>query len=116
MSKCKYMMAPLRKIELCLTFSHNTTFDVHCVGDIWSGSEGGALKVWPWDALGKSLSLKMEERHMAALSVERSYIDPRNMVSANGFANTLTSDVTFLVSDHTRARVWSASPLTFALW
>ncbi|KAG7588972.1 Endonuclease/exonuclease/phosphatase [Arabidopsis suecica] len=58
----------------------------------------------------------MEERHMAALSVERSYIDPRNMVSANGFANTLTSDVTFLVSDHTRARVWSASPLTFALW
>ncbi|CAH8257037.1 unnamed protein product [Arabidopsis lyrata] len=89
---------------------------VSAYGDIWSGSEGGALKVWPWDALGKSLSLKMEERHMAALSVERSYIDPRNMVSANGFANTLTSDVTFLVSDHTRARVWSASPLTFALW
>ncbi|KAG7650666.1 Type II inositol polyphosphate 5-phosphatase 15 [Arabidopsis thaliana] len=90
---------------------------ISAYGDIWSGSEGGALKVWPWDgALGKSLSLKMEERHMAALAVERSYIDPRNMVSANGFANTLTSDVTFLVSDLTRARVWSASPLTFAIW
>ncbi|KAJ0256144.1 Type II inositol polyphosphate 5-phosphatase 15 [Hirschfeldia incana] len=85
-------------------------------GDIWSGSEGGALKVWPWEGLGKSLSLKMEQRHMAVLSVERSYIDPRSQTSAYGFANTLTSDVTFLVSDHTRATVWSASPLTFALW
>ncbi|XP_010470435.1 PREDICTED: type II inositol polyphosphate 5-phosphatase 15 isoform X1 [Camelina sativa] len=90
---------------------------ISAYGDIWSGSEGGALKVWPWDdALGKSLSLKMEVRHMAALSVERSYIDPRNQVSANGFANTLTADVTVLVSDHKRARIWSASPLTFALW
>ncbi|KAL1223087.1 Type II inositol polyphosphate 5-phosphatase 15 [Cardamine amara subsp. amara] len=90
---------------------------ISAYGDIWSGSEGGALKVWPWDdALGKSISLKMEKRHMAALSVERSYIDPRSQVSANGFANTLTADVMFLVSDHTRARVWSASPLTFALW
>lgn len=53
---------------------------------------------------------------MAALSVERSYIDPRNQVSAYGFANTLTADVTFLVSDHTRTKIWSASPLTFALW
>ncbi|CAH2065593.1 unnamed protein product [Thlaspi arvense] len=85
-------------------------------GDIWSGSEGGALKVWPWDALEKSVSSTIEQRHMAVLSVERSYIDPRNQVSVNGFANTLTSDVMFLVSDHTRARVWSASPLTFALW
>lgn len=85
-------------------------------GDIWSGSEGGALKVWPWEGLGKSLSVKMEQRHMAVLSVERSYIDPRSQTSAYGFANTLTSDVTFLVSDHTRAKVWSASPLTFALW
>lgn len=58
----------------------------------------------------------IEQRHIAALSVERSYIDPRSQVTVNGFANTLTSDVTFLVSDHTRARVWSASPLTFALW
>lgn len=104
-------------ILLCLTFSLNTTFVINYLGDIWSGSEGGALKVWPWDdALGKSLSLKMEARHMAALSVERSYIDPRNQVSAYGFANTLTADVTFLVSDHTRANIWSASPLTFALW
>uniref|UniRef100_A0A1J3CCH6 Type II inositol 1,4,5-trisphosphate 5-phosphatase FRA3 n=1 Tax=Noccaea caerulescens TaxID=107243 RepID=A0A1J3CCH6_NOCCA len=89
---------------------------ISAYGDIWSGSEGGALKVWPWEGLEKSLSSKIEERHMAVLSVERSYIDPRSQTSVNGFANTLTSDVMFLVSDHTRAKVWSGSPLTFALW
>lgn len=72
--------------------------------------------MWPWEGLEKSLSSKIEERHMAVLSVERSYIDPRSQTSVNGFANTLTSDVMFLVSDHTRAKVWSGSPLTFALW
>ncbi|KAK4345303.1 hypothetical protein RND71_035479 [Anisodus tanguticus] len=40
-------------------------------GDIWSGSEGGIIKVWPWESVEKSLSLSPEERHMAALLVER---------------------------------------------
>ncbi|XP_010551680.1 PREDICTED: type II inositol polyphosphate 5-phosphatase 15 isoform X2 [Tarenaya hassleriana] len=85
-------------------------------GDIWSGSEGGAIRIWPWEALGKSLSLTMEERHMASLSVERSYIDPRNQVAVNGYTNSLTSDVKHLLSDHTRAKIWSASPMSFTLW
>lgn len=110
-------MEPLQTIFIVFNLlSCYAIFVFGCLGDIWSGSEGGALKVWPWEGLGKSLSVKMEQRHMAVLSVERSYIDPRSQTSAYGFANTLTSDVTFLVSDHTRAKVWSASPLTFALW
>ncbi|URD81200.1 IPPc [Musa troglodytarum] len=40
-------------------------------GEIWSGSEGGVIKVWPWDAIEKALSLSVEERHMATLLVER---------------------------------------------
>ncbi|URE06327.1 IPPc [Musa troglodytarum] len=40
-------------------------------GEIWSGSEGGVIRAWPWDAIEKALSLSVEERHMAALLVER---------------------------------------------
>lgn len=87
-----------------------------CSGDIWSGSEGGVIKIWPWEAIEKSLSLPREERHMAALSVERSYIDLRSQLSANGFSNIVTSDVKYLLSDNSRAKVWSAGYLSFALW
>lgn len=30
-------------------------------GDIWSGSEGGNIRVWPWESVEKSLSLSPEE-------------------------------------------------------
>lgn len=86
------------------------------LGDIWSGSEAGVIKIWPWETVGKALSLTSEERHMAALLVERSFIDPRGQVAANGLSNVLTSDLKFLLSDKIRAKVWSASYLSFALW
>ncbi|KAF8388653.1 hypothetical protein HHK36_027330 [Tetracentron sinense] len=85
-------------------------------GDLWSGSEGGVIKIWPWEAIEKSLSLKMEERHMAALLVERSYIDLRSQVTINGVCNISASDVKYLLSDNSRAKVWSAGFLSFALW
>ncbi|KAJ6718177.1 TYPE I INOSITOL POLYPHOSPHATE 5-PHOSPHATASE 12 [Salix purpurea] len=87
-----------------------------CYGDLWSGSEGGVIKIWPWEALEKAFSLTAEERHMAALLVERSYIDLRNQVTVNGFSNVLNSDVKHLLSDNSRAKVWSAGFLSFALW
>ncbi|KAK2635104.1 hypothetical protein Ddye_029896 [Dipteronia dyeriana] len=85
-------------------------------GDMWSGSEGGALKLWPWEALEKALSLTAEERPMAALIVERSYIDLRSQLSLNGFCSMLTSDIKNLLSDKSSAKVWSAGYLSFALW
>ncbi|KDP32488.1 hypothetical protein JCGZ_13413 [Jatropha curcas] len=85
-------------------------------GDLWSGSEGGAIKIWPWEAFEKSFSFTEGERHMAALLVERSYIDPRSQNAVNGFCNMLTSDVKFLLSDNSRAKIWSAGYLSFALW
>ncbi|KAF2292043.1 hypothetical protein GH714_000300 [Hevea brasiliensis] len=85
-------------------------------GDLWSGSEGGAIKIWPWEAIEKSFSFTEEERHMASLLVERSYIDPRSQVTINGFCNVLTSDIRYLLSDNSRAKVWSAGYLSFALW
>ncbi|XP_015873617.3 type II inositol polyphosphate 5-phosphatase 15 isoform X1 [Ziziphus jujuba] len=85
-------------------------------GDLWSGSEAGAIKIWPWEAIEKSLSLTTEERPMAALIVERSFVDPRGQVAVNGFGNILTSDVRYLLSDTSRAKVWSAGYVSFALW
>ncbi|KAJ6815687.1 type II inositol polyphosphate 5-phosphatase 15-like [Iris pallida] len=86
-------------------------------GDIWSGSEGGVIKVWPWESIEKSLSLTAEERHMAALLVERSYIDLRsNATSNNGVCLLPAVDVKYLVSDNARSRVWSAGSVSFVIW
>lgn len=72
--------------------------------------------MWPWEAIEKSLSLTIEERHMAAVLVERSYIDLRSQATANGFSNMLASDVKYLLTDNARAKVWSAGYLSFTLW
>ncbi|XAR64538.1 Inositol-polyphosphate 5-phosphatase [Bertholletia excelsa] len=85
-------------------------------GDIWSGSEGGVIKIWPWESIEKSLSLSAEERHMAALLVERSGIDLKSQVTVNGVCRISSSDVKCLLSDNVRAKVWAATSLSFSLW
>ncbi|XP_072991851.1 type II inositol polyphosphate 5-phosphatase 15-like [Typha latifolia] len=85
-------------------------------GEIWSGSEGGIIKAWPWDAIEKSLSLTTEERHMAALLVERSYVDLRSQVTVGGVCSLPASDVKYMLADNSRSKVWSAGSVTFALW
>ncbi|XP_057784500.1 type II inositol polyphosphate 5-phosphatase 15-like isoform X2 [Salvia miltiorrhiza] len=90
---------------------------VSSYGDIWSGSEGGAVKIWPWEALEKSLSLTVGEKHMASLLVERSYIDLRSQVTQNGaYDNIFSSDIKYMLSDLVGAKVWTASYQSFALW
>lgn len=85
-------------------------------GDLWSGSEGGVIKIWPWEAVEKSIHMSEEERPMAAIHVERSYVDLRSQLSTSGFGNMLTSDIKYLVSDTSRAKVWSAGYFSYALW
>ncbi|PIN06996.1 Inositol polyphosphate 5-phosphatase [Handroanthus impetiginosus] len=85
-------------------------------GDIWTGSEGGVIKVWPWESVEKSLSLSPEEKHMAALLVERSVIDLRAQVTVNGVCNISSSDVKCLLSDNVRAKVWAAGSMSLSLW
>ncbi|KAL2506154.1 Endonuclease/exonuclease/phosphatase family protein [Abeliophyllum distichum] len=85
-------------------------------GDLWTGSEGGFIKVWPWESIEKSLSLSAEERRMAALLVERSSIDLRSQVTVNGVCNISSSDVKHLLSDNVRAKIWAAGSLSFSLW
>ncbi|XWS57233.1 hypothetical protein CRYUN_Cryun09bG0156400 [Craigia yunnanensis] len=87
-----------------------------CYGDVWSGSEGGNIRIWPWEAIDNALSLTMEERHMASLLMERSFVDLRSQVAVNGFSSLLNSDIKCLLSDNIRAKVWSSSHLSFALW
>lgn len=83
---------------------------------MWSGSEGGVIKIWPWESIEKSLSLKPEERHMAALLVERSCIDLRSQVTVNGVCSISSQDVKGLLSDNFRARVWCTGSMSFSLW
>ncbi|GFP83130.1 type i inositol 1 4 5-trisphosphate 5-phosphatase 12 [Phtheirospermum japonicum] len=85
-------------------------------GDIWSGSEGGIIRVWAWESVEKSLALSSEERRMAAVLVERSVIDLRTQVTVNGVCNISSSDVKCLLSDNVRAKVWAVGSLSFSLW
>ncbi|KAL1807899.1 hypothetical protein ACET3Z_024889 [Daucus carota] len=85
-------------------------------GDLWSGSEGGAIHVWPWEAIDKSLSLKMEERHMASLLVERSGINLRSKVTLNGVCNLSSQDVKILLCDKVVAKVWAFGTSSISLW
>ncbi|KAL4561252.1 hypothetical protein LXL04_033415 [Taraxacum kok-saghyz] len=85
-------------------------------GDIWTGSENGVIKVWPWEAVEKSLALSPEERHMAALLVERSSIDLKSQATINGVCHISSSDVKFLLSDKVKAKIWAAGSLSFSLW
>ncbi|KAJ4960254.1 hypothetical protein NE237_020164 [Protea cynaroides] len=85
-------------------------------GDLWTGGEGGVIKIWPWETIEKSFSLTVEERHMAALLVERSYIDLKSQVTINGVCSISSSDVKYLLSDNARAKMWSAGQQSFALW
>ncbi|MCD9642419.1 hypothetical protein HAX54_029245 [Datura stramonium] len=85
-------------------------------GDIWSGFEGGIIKVWPREAVQKSLSLSPDESHMASLLVERECVNLKSQVTVNGVCNISSSDVQCLLSDHVRAKVWASGSLSFSLW
>jgi hypothetical protein len=85
-------------------------------GDLWSCSEGGVIKIWTWESMEKSLSLRLEEKHMAALLVERSGIDLRAQVTVNGTCNISSSEVKCLLADNVRSKVWAAQLQTFSLW
>lgn len=64
----------------------------------------------------KSLNQTAEERHMAALKMERACIDLRNQVTVNGVCQLSSSDLRYILADNTRGKVWSAGYLSFALW
>uniref|UniRef100_M8BIR5 Type II inositol-1,4,5-trisphosphate 5-phosphatase FRA3 n=1 Tax=Aegilops tauschii TaxID=37682 RepID=M8BIR5_AEGTA len=85
-------------------------------GEIWSGTEGGVIKAWPWDVIAKSLSLTPEEKYMASCLVENAYIDLRNYVTVGTMFSLPTTDVKHMLADHCRAKVWSLTSMTFALW
>ncbi|CAH1438267.1 unnamed protein product [Lactuca virosa] len=123
--RCWKMYQPSNEIEVpfreCLSWQAHRGPVLSMVfssyGDLWSGSEGGAIIVWPWEALEKAQLLTTEEKHMASLTVERSYIDLKNQVTSNGIScSILAADVKYLLSDHSGAKVWSSGPLSFALW
>ncbi|KAJ1269257.1 hypothetical protein BS78_07G197100 [Paspalum vaginatum] len=85
-------------------------------GEIWSGSEGGIIKAWPWGAIAKSLTFTSGEKHTAALLVEKAYIDLRNNATVGNMCSLPAADVKHMLADHCRAKVWSVTSTAFALW
>lgn len=54
---------------------------------------------------------------MAALSIERSYVDLKSQVIQNGTCNSIFSvDVKYMISDHSGAKIWTTGYVSFALW
>ncbi|KAL6578201.1 hypothetical protein OROMI_010529 [Orobanche minor] len=92
------------------------SMEISSYGDIWSGSEGGVIRVWPYEAVEKSVSLSSEENNMATLLVGRSFIDLKSQVTVNGVCNLPSSDVKCLLSDNARARIWVVGSISFSLW
>ncbi|KAE8733384.1 Type II inositol 1,4,5-trisphosphate 5-phosphatase FRA3 [Hibiscus syriacus] len=90
--------------------------EVACYNFVPASSEGGNIRIWPWEDIQKALSLTVEERHMASLLMGRSFIDLRSQVAVNGFSSILNSDIKCLLSDNIRAKVRSSGYLSFALW
>ncbi|XP_021912045.1 type I inositol polyphosphate 5-phosphatase 12-like [Carica papaya] len=93
-----------------------TSIIMSSYGDMWSGSEGGVIKIWPWESIEKSLSFKPAERHMAALLVERSAFDLRSQVTVNGTCSISSAEIKSLLADNVRAKVWAVQPQSFSLW
>ncbi|KAJ3675697.1 hypothetical protein LUZ60_004739 [Juncus effusus] len=85
-------------------------------GELWSGSEGGSIKVWSSEAIKESLCLKKEEKSKAYVLFERSCIDLRSLVSENGTCPVPTVDVKILMCDNDGSKVWSGGYLSFILW
>ncbi|XP_074587018.1 type I inositol polyphosphate 5-phosphatase 13-like [Curcuma longa] len=85
-------------------------------GEIWTGSEGGVIKAWPCDSIEKALAFTLEDRHMAALLMEKSFVDLRSQATTNGICNLPTTDVKLMASDNCRSKVWTVTSLSFALW
>ncbi|KAF3323728.1 type I inositol 1,4,5-trisphosphate 5-phosphatase 13-like protein [Carex littledalei] len=85
-------------------------------GELWSGSEGGVIKVWSAEAIKECLSLQKEEKHKATFLLERTCIDLRTLVSDGGSCPLPVVDIKLLLSDNSGSKVWSGGYLSFALW
>ncbi|KAF3789432.1 Type I inositol polyphosphate 5-phosphatase 12 [Nymphaea thermarum] len=85
-------------------------------GDLWSGSDGGSVKIWPWEAITKALGMIEEERHIAILGIEKSFIDLRSQATVGGTCHLPPGDVKYMLADTCRGKVWGGGHLAFALW
>ncbi|XP_024524008.1 type II inositol polyphosphate 5-phosphatase 15 [Selaginella moellendorffii] len=85
-------------------------------GELWTGSDGGAIRAWPWETTSHALCRAEEETMSAASLMARSYVDLRARGTAAGATSLANTDVYFLLSEHANGRVWSGGPLALAIW
>lgn len=85
-------------------------------GELWTGSENGSLRAWPWDVIAHALSSSGDSIHNMPSTVAASYIDLRSRGAAAGASSLINSDVRFLIAEHSTCRVWSGGSYLLALW
>jgi len=84
-------------------------------GELWTGSEIGGMRAWPWEVAEKALFTDLRNNFSNVYLMEGSCIDLRSRVATTG-ASILNTDIRFLVSDHSRGRVWSGGSYSLAVW
>lgn len=84
-------------------------------GELWTGSEIGGMRAWPWEVAEKALFTDLRNNFSTVYLMEGSCIDLRSRVATTG-ASILNTDIRFLVSDHSRGRVWSGGSYSLAVW
>lgn len=84
-------------------------------GELWTGSEIGAIRAWPWEVAEKALFTDPRNNFSYVYLMEGSCIDLRSRVAMTG-SSIVNTDIRFLVSDHSRGRVWSGGSYSLAVW
>lgn len=110
------MVICVRLTKFVIPFGLNLIISTVYSGDLWSGSDGGSVKVWPWEAIAKALGMIEHERHIAILGVEKSFIDLRSQATVGGTCHLPPGDVKYMLADTCRGKVWGGGHLAFALW
>ncbi|XP_057853266.2 type II inositol polyphosphate 5-phosphatase 15 isoform X1 [Cryptomeria japonica] len=84
-------------------------------GELWTGSEAGSIRVWPWEDLKVAIFSNLEKHHNTFNCMEGYCIDLRSQLTAIG-ASILSTDIRFLIYDHSADRIWSAGLSSVVLW
>lgn len=85
-------------------------------GELWTGSDNGSIRAWPWDVIAHAFSSSEESVHIGASLVATSYIDLKTRAAAAGASSLSATDVRFLIAEHSQCRVWSGGSHLLAMW
>eukprot|EP00850_Spirogloea_muscicola_P011526 SM000072S21160 [mRNA] locus=s72:58403:64831:- [translate_table: standard] len=94
-----------------------TAITVTPYGELWTGSEHGSIRAWPWEFASRALKTAARGDSSAASFLAQAGQDVRGQVALGSNSSGLVhSDVRFLVADRANGRVWSGGFHCIAIW